>query len=220
MTLLRAPLVHSNFNLNSTNCTIVGIKTWLRYYGGVKKCNRLPVHRQKTTLTRLYITLFSIQSPTPWLSHRLSHWLGHWLGQLSPYCLHLSYVYIEALELHLQSSRLCNSSHCKAYSYEPGSHYLLTNHLDRTTCCTIYQSNQAPTSFKKSLLLLSLQVSRASSFIKRTDDRPRLTTVPDRRTNWRIKSRVRNVKIRFSPSHQLDPAWPVKILKMTTWKGL
>ena len=30
--------------------------------------------------------------------------------------LHLLRVYIEALELHSQSSRLCNSSHCKAYS--------------------------------------------------------------------------------------------------------
>jgi hypothetical protein len=53
------------------------------------------------------------------------------------YHLHLLRVYIEALELHSQSSRSFNSSHCKAYSYEPGSHYLLTNQSDRTTCCTI-----------------------------------------------------------------------------------
>ena len=31
------------------------------------------------------------------------------------YYLHLLRVYIEALELHLQLSRLFNSSHCKAY---------------------------------------------------------------------------------------------------------
>src|ERR1700719_120713 len=45
------------------------------------------------------------------------------------YYLHLLRVYIEALELHSQSSRSFNSSHCKAYSYGPGSHHLLTNQL-------------------------------------------------------------------------------------------
>ena len=33
------------------------------------------------------------------------------------YYPHLFCVYIEALELYLQLSRLCNSLHCKAYSY-------------------------------------------------------------------------------------------------------
>ena len=33
------------------------------------------------------------------------------------YYLHLLRVYIEALELYSQSSRSCNSSHCKAYTF-------------------------------------------------------------------------------------------------------
>jgi hypothetical protein len=74
-----------------------------------------------------------------------------------------------------------------------GSHYLL--------------HHQSTTSFKKSLLLSPLQVSRASSSIKRTDDRPQSTNVPDRRTNWRIKLRVRNVKIRFSQDASWTLTW-------------
>jgi len=54
-----------------------------------------------------------------------------------PYYPHLLRVYIEPLELYLQSSCLCISTLCKAYSYKPGSHCLLTNYLDYTTCCTI-----------------------------------------------------------------------------------
>jgi hypothetical protein len=83
-------------------------------------------------------------------------------------------VYIEPPELHLQSSRSCISTLCKAHSYEPGLPIVL--HLIFTQPVL---SNQSTTSFKKSLLLLPLQVSRASSFIKRTDDQPRLTNVPN-----------------------------------------
>jgi len=56
---------------------------------------------------------------------------------LLPHYFYLLRVYIEPLELHSQLSRLCISTLCKAYSYKPGSHCLLTNYLDRTTCCTI-----------------------------------------------------------------------------------
>ena len=43
------------------------------------------------------------------------------------YYFHLLCVYIEPLELYSQLSRSCNSIHCKAYSYEPGSYYLLSH---------------------------------------------------------------------------------------------
>ena len=106
-------------------------------------CNRLP---------RLALPYDS--PPVSW--HRMSHYLclttyfhyllptvsavylGNCTSSSSSFCYPLR-VYIDALELHLQSSRSFNSSHCKAYSYEPGSHHLLTN--------------QSTTLFKKSLLL-------------------------------------------------------------------
>jgi len=116
-----------------------------------------------------------------------------------PYLLR---VYIEALELYSQSSRSFNSS--------PLQSLQLWARIALPAKQSIYYLIQEVTTS------ITFAVSRASSPIKRTDDRPQSTNVPDRRTNWRIKSKVRNVKIRFSPRRQLDPAWPVKILKMTT----
>jgi hypothetical protein len=125
------------------------------------------------------------------------------------YSLHLPLIYIETLELHSKSSRSLNSPTLQSLQ--------LWARIALPAEQSIYLlHNQSTTSFKKSLLLLPLQYLELLHFIKRTDDRPQLTDVPDWRTNWRIKSKVRNVKIRFSPSYQLDPAWPVKILKITT----
>src|SRR6266568_7979643 len=76
-------------------------------------CNRLPVPSCFLPSDLLITVLLLSQLPNPWLGHRL----GHRLGQLSLCCLHLSHVYIEALELHSISSRSCNSSHCKAHSF-------------------------------------------------------------------------------------------------------
>ena len=57
-----------------------------------------------------------------------------------PFCFitYTFFMYIYYLiSIDLQLSRSFNSSHCKAYSYKPGSHCLLSNYLNRTTCCTI-----------------------------------------------------------------------------------
>ena len=61
----------------------------------------------------------------------------HW-PPLSSYYLPLFRVYIDALELQFTIKLLVQfHTHCKAYSYDPGSHYLLNNQPGRTTCCTI-----------------------------------------------------------------------------------
>jgi len=120
---------------------------------------------------RLFLLPIHYLSLTEW-QWRPSGQLGNSYksSSVSPTTLATYFVYIAFLiSIDLESSRSFNPSHCKAYSYEPGSHHLLTN--------------QSTTSFKKSLLLLPLQVSRASSPIKRTDDRPQSTIVLDRRTN-------------------------------------
>jgi len=52
-----------------------------------------------------------------------------------PYGQGSTFIYIfHFMSIDLQSSRSFFSSHYKAYSYEPGSHYLLSN---QSTCCTI-----------------------------------------------------------------------------------
>jgi hypothetical protein len=61
------------------------------------------------------------------------------------------------ISIDLESSRSCNSTHCKAYSYEPGSHYLL--------------SHQFTTSFKKPSQLQLPPCSVSSFFIYQTDGR-------------------------------------------------
>ena len=100
---------------------------------------------------RLFLLPIHYLSPTEW-QWRPSGQLGNSYKSSSvlPTTLATYFLYIVYLiSIDLESSRSFNSSHCKAYSYGPGSHHLLTN--------------QSTTSFKKSILLPPLQVFWASS---------------------------------------------------------
>ena len=93
----------STFILYSTALTIP-----LNLGGG---CNRLPIlcqdrHLEGSKTATLYIDLqinIACRSPFPF---QLS---------ITPSLLPSSCIYIEPPELHLQLSRSCNSSHCKAH---------------------------------------------------------------------------------------------------------
>jgi len=132
-----------------------------------------------------------------------------------PFATYFMYI-VHLISIDLQSSRSLNSPTLHCYSYEPGSHYLLSN---QSTCCTI---NLLPRSRShyfsypcsvSSFFRVPLLYSWLSSFTKRTDDRTLIKsniehrtsntsnidrTEPDRpydprpcdrRTNWRIKSK-------------------------------
>ena len=81
------------------------------------------------------------------------------------YYLHLLCVYIEALELHLQSSCSFNSLHCKAYSYGPGLHHLLTNQLPYLRSHYFYHLCSA----------LSFFIYQTNGRLTLTDERTQLT---------------------------------------------
>jgi hypothetical protein len=79
-------------------------------------------HQHYPRIPRMsYITLFQLRISLPFY--------------LIAYTF-LIYIY-HLISIDLQLSHSCNSPHCKAYSYEPGSHCLLSNYLNRTTCYTI-----------------------------------------------------------------------------------
>jgi hypothetical protein len=101
-----------------------------------------------------------------------------------------SCIYIDPLELHLQSSRLFNSLHCKAYSYEPGLPTVLHLIFTKQSICYLIPEAFWATS-------TTFAVSRTSSSTKRTDDRPWPTTVPTIAQTNQIKSS--NVKNKVSP---------------------
>ncbi len=115
---------------------------------------------------------------------------------------------VHLISIDLELSRSFNSPTLHCYSYEPGSHYLLTNQLDRTTCCT--------TSFKKSLLLSPLQClellhlsnERTIDLSRRPYDRP-----TDELTN-QIKSSERQNKV-FAKT-PIGPCLTCQNPKMTT----
>ena len=97
------------------------------------KCNRLP------DLAYYPVSLASALPSYVSDTFEMSHGLRS-SGSTFMYLYHL-------ISIDLQSSCSFIPPHCKAYSYEPGSHHLLHQLL----------SNQSTTSFKKSLLLPYLQ---------------------------------------------------------------
>src|SRR6266446_1239910 len=125
-----------------------------------------------------------------------------------PYGQSVTFMYIyHLISIDLQLSRSFNSPTLYYYSYKPGSHYLLTNQLDRTTCCT--------TSFKKSLLLSPLQCLELLhlSNERTIDPGRRRTLTDDERTN-QIKSSKRQNKV-FAKT-PIGPCLTCQNPKMTT----
>ena len=114
---------------------------------------------------------------------------------------------VHLISIDLQLSRSCNSPTLHCYSYEPGSHYLLTNQLDRTTCCT--------TSFKKSLLLSPLQCLELLHLSnERTIDLSRRTYPTDNERTNQIKSSKRQNKV--CAKTPIGPCLTCQNPKMTT----
>src|SRR6266481_8333625 len=113
-----------------------------------------------------------------------------------PYRQGSTFMYIFLfISIDLQLSRSFNSPTLHCYSYKPGSHYLLSN---QSTYCTVNLLPHLRSHYFYHLCSVS------SFFTYQTNGRS--TSVDERTrptTNGRIKSKVRNVKIRFAPRRQL-----------------
>ena len=126
-----------------------------------------------------------------------------------PYDHDSTFMYLyHFISIDLESSRSCNSTHCKAYSYEPGLHYLLNTWivpLDCTTCWTPGSHHWIALPAKPSIYYLiqevttssTFAVSRASSSTKRTDDWTSIVLNIEYRI-LNIKYRTSNIKYRTS----------------------
>src|ERR1700722_14502156 len=87
---------------------------------------------------QLFLLPIHYLSPTEW-QWQPSGQLGNSYksSSVSPTTLATYFLYIVYLiSIDLELSHLCNSLYCKAYSYKPGSHYLLTNQSTTSTTFT------------------------------------------------------------------------------------
>ena len=132
---------------------------------------------------QLFLLPIHYLSPTEW-QWRPSGQLGnsYKLSSVSPITLATYFLYIVYLiSIDLELSRLCNSLHCKAYSYKPGSHHLLTNQLPHSRSHYFYHLCSA----------LSFFIHQTNGRLTLTDERTQLT---NELTN-QIKSSKRQNKV-------------------------
>jgi len=159
---------------------------------------------------RLFLLPIYYLLPTKW-QWRPSGQLGNSYKSLSvlPTTLATYFLYIVSLiSIDLELSRSFNSSHCKAYSYKPGSHCLLSNYLNRTTCCTINLLPHLRSHYFYYLCkcfepLPGTSLVLVITFKYQTNERSTLTDDRTRPTNELTNQKRQN---KVLPRRQLDPA--------------